>query len=129
MFEKYMIVEDNLKNVVENGQAKGFTFGARLPYYRGVSLSMVEEIEVSLDGEVLPQDKVDITVHNNSYNLQQRENETEDRWEMGEVATLVVHKEGGLSTGEHELGLKINIRIGYLPFPAIRQASKTIQIL
>jgi hypothetical protein len=90
---------------------------------------MVEEIEVSLDGEVLPQDKVDITVHNNTYNLQQRENETEDRWEMGEVATLVIHKEGGLSTGEHELGLKINIRIGYLPFPAIRQASKTIQIL
>ena len=124
-----MIVEDNLKNVVENGQAKGFTFGARLPYYRGVSLSMVEEIEVSLDGEVLPQDKVDITVHNNTYNLQQRENEIEDRWEMGEVATLVIHKDGGLSAGKHELGLKINIRIGYLPFPAIRVASKTIQIL
>ena len=129
MFEKYMIVEDNLKNVVENGLTKGFEFGARLPYYRGVCLSMVEEIEVSLDGEVLPQDRVDITVHNNTYNLQQRENETEDRWEMGEVATLIVHKEGGLSAGKHELGLKINIRIGYLPFPAIRVASKTIQIL
>ena len=124
-----MIVEDNLKNVVENGQAKGFEFGARLPYYRGVSLSMVEEIEVSLDGEVLPQDQVEISVHGNTYKLQQRENETEDRWEMGEVAILAVHKLGGLSAGKHELGLKINIRIGYLPFPAIRVASKTIQIL
>jgi Domain of unknown function (DUF6379) len=123
MFEKYMIVEDNLKN-----SENSFELGARLPYYRGVSLSMVEEIEVSLDGEILPQDTVNITVHGNTYNLQQRENETDDRWEMGEVATLVVHKKGGLSQGEHKLGLKINIRIGYLPFPAIRFAEKQITI-
>ncbi len=123
MFEKYMIVEDNLKN-----SENGFEIGARLPYYRGVSLSMLEEIEVSLDGETLPQDKVDITVHGNTYNLEQRENETDDRWEMGEVATLIVHKDGGLSDGEHKLGLKINIRIGYLPFPAIRVAEKSISI-
>lgn len=123
-----MIVADNVENVEKDGQTKGFRFGARLPYYRGVSLSMVEEIEVSLDGEVLPQHKVDITVHGNTYDLQQRENETDDRWEMGEVATLTVHKDGGLSTGDHDLGLKINIRIGYLPFPAIRQATKPITI-
>lgn len=48
-----MIVEDNLKN-----SETSFEIGARLPYYRGVSLSMVEEIEISVDGEVLPQDKV-----------------------------------------------------------------------
>ncbi len=123
MFEKYMIVEDNLKN-----SENSFEIGARLPYYRGVSLSMVEEIEVTLDGETLPQDKVDITVHSNTYNFEQRENETDDRWEMGEVATLTIHKEGGLSAGEHKLGLKINIRIGYLPFPAIRFAEKQITI-
>jgi hypothetical protein len=123
MFEKYMIVEDNLKN-----SENGFELGARLPYYRGVSLSMVEEIEVTLDGETLPQDTVDITVHDNTYNLQQRENETDDRWEMGEVATLTIHKEGGLPKGEHTFGLKINIRIGYLPFPAIRFAEKQIII-
>lgn len=118
-----MIVEDNLKN-----SENGFELGARLPYYRGVSLSMVEEIEVTLDGEILPQDAVNITVHGNTYNLQQRENETDDRWEMGEVATLAIHKDGGLSQGEHKIGLKINIRIGYLPFPAIRFAEKQITI-
>lgn len=123
MFEKYMIVEDNLKN-----SENSFELGARLPYYRGVSLSMVEEIEVTLDDEILPQDAVNITVHGNTYNLQQRENETDDRWEMGEVATLAIHKDGGLSQGEHKIGLKINIRIGYLPFPAIRFAEKQITI-
>jgi Domain of unknown function (DUF6379) len=123
MFEKYMIVAENAKN-----NANSFQIGARLPYYRGVSLSMVEEIEVSLDGETLPQDAVNITVHGNTYDFQQRENETDDRWEMGEVATLTVQKEGGLAAGEHKIGLKINIRIGYLPFPAIRFAENKITI-
>lgn len=128
MFEKYMIVEDNLKNVVEEGKITGFQFGARLPYYRGVSLSMLEEIEVSIDSEVLPQDNVHINVHENEYNFKQREKELDDRWEMGEVATLFVQKEGGLDKGKHLLELKINIRIGYLPFPAIRNAKKEIKI-
>ena len=128
MFEKYMIVPEKAQNIEENNQVIGFQFGARLPYYRGVSLSMVEEIEVSVDGETLPQNGVSITVHGNTYSLEQRENETDDRWEMGEVATLSIYKDGGLSSGEHTVGLKINIRIGYLPFPAIRVAEKRIKI-
>ena len=129
MFEKYMVVETNAKNVEENNQITGFQFEARLPYYRGVSLSMVQEIEVSVDGKVFPQDAVLITVHGNTYALTERENELEDRWEMGEVATLTVKHPGGLAKGSHEVGLKINIRIGYLPFPAIRNAvPKTINI-
>ncbi len=118
-----MIVPEKAKKT-ENG----FQFGARLPYYRGVSLSMVEEIEVTLDGDILPQNVVDITVNGNTYNIEQRENEIDDRWEMGEVAILSVKKDGGLTQGEHTVGLKINIRIGYLPFPAIRIAEKKINI-
>ena len=128
MFEKYMIVEDKLKNVVDESKVSGFQFGARLPYYRGVSLSMLEEIEVSVDGTVLPQDKVHLIVRDNTYDLKQREEELDDRWEMGEVVKLFIENEGGLSKGKHQLGLKINIRIGYLPFPAIRNAQKEITI-
>ena len=126
MFEQYMIVPKLAQNIQENGHVSGFEFGARLPYYRGVALSMVEEIEVSVDGQTLPQDAVAITIHGNTYDLPQREAETDDRWEMGEVATLSIQYQGGL-TGEHQIGLKINIRIGYLPFPAIRTAEKKVK--
>lgn len=128
MFENYMIVPKLAQNLQNGSTVTGFQVGARLPYYRGVSLSMVEEIEVSVDGQTLPQDAVAITVHGNTYTLPQREAETDDRWEMGEVATLSVQHEGGLPPGEHTIGLKINIRIGYLPFPAIRVAEKMIKI-
>ena len=121
MYEKYMIVPEKAKKT-----ESGFQIGARLPYYRGVSLSMVEEIEVSVDGEILPQNVVDIILHGNTYNLEKRENELDDRWEMGEVATLSINKTGGLSAGEHTIALKINLRIGYMPFPSIRMAEKKI---
>ena len=58
MYEKYMIVPEKAKKT-----EAGFEIGARLPYYRGVSLSMLEEIEVSVDGETLPQEDVLITVN------------------------------------------------------------------
>jgi chorismate synthase len=87
---------------------------------------MVEEIEVSVDGETLPQAAVAITIDGKTYTLEQRKNEVNDRWEMGEVATLTVEKAGGLSKGEHSIGLKINLRIGYMPFPSIRVAEKKV---
>ncbi len=123
MFEKYMIVPEMAKNT-----EMGFQFGARLPYYRGISLSMVEEIVVTIDGETLPQNKIEIEVGNQIYNLYQRENETINRWEMGEVAKIIVEKKGGLSKGEHTLGLMMNLRIGYMPFPSIRKFETKIMV-
>ena len=124
MYEKYMIVPEQAQKI-----DKGFQIGASLPYYRGVSLSMLEEIEVSVDGETLPQENVLITVNGKTYDFQQRENETEERWEMVDDAILTVKKEGGFASGEHTIGLKMNLRIGYLPFPAIRHAvPKTITL-
>lgn len=121
MYEKYMIVPEKAK-ITENG----FEIGARLPYYRGVSLSMVEEIEVTVDGETLPQSDVLISVDGKTYNLEQRENELENRWEMGDVAILSIKKAGALTKGEHTIGLKINLRIGYMPFPSVRVAEKKV---
>jgi Domain of unknown function (DUF6379) len=127
MFEKYMIHENDVQNVVENGKITGFQFGAKLPYYRGLGLSMVEDIQIKINGKSVKPDKISLTVHGNTYTLAELENEAEDRWEMGEVAHITVNKTGGLAKGEHKLNLMLNLRISYLPFPAIRHAEKIIQ--
>ncbi|PWK21631.1 hypothetical protein LV89_03657 [Arcicella aurantiaca] len=124
MYEKYMIVPEKAKKTEE-----GFEIAARLPYYRGVSLSMIEEIEVKVDGETLPHNDVMIIVNGKTYNTEQRENELEERWEMVDDAILSVKKEGGFASGEHTVDLKMVLRIGYLPFPATRFAvPKTISL-
>jgi hypothetical protein len=128
MFEKYMILENDVQNIVENGKITGFQFGARLPYYRGLGLSMVEDIGVKIDGQTIDSERINLSVHGNTYSLQQMETEANDRWEMGEVGHISVREDGGLSKGEHQLNLMLNLRISYLPFPAIRVSEKTILI-
>jgi hypothetical protein len=128
MFEKYMIVEDDAANIVENGKVTGFKFGARLPYYRGIALSLLEDIAVSIDGEVVPKEQIQFSAHGNTYTMKELEAATEDRWNMGEIAYIIVQKEGGLAKGEHKIRLMLNMRIAYLPFPSIRNSEKTVAI-
>lgn len=128
MFEKYMIVDSDVKNIVENGKTTGFQFGARLPYYRSIPLSLLEDLAVSIDGEQVPRDSLQFSVHGNTYTLAQMETEVDDRWNMGEVAYITIPKEGGLPKGEHQVSLLLNMRIAYLPFPSIRKSEKTFTV-
>ena len=128
MCEKYMIVENDVKNIVENWKITSFEFGARLPYYRGIALSLVEDIVVKVDGEEVPKESIKFSAHNNTYTLAQMETEVDDRWNMGEVAHIIVEKEGGLPKGEHKILMLLNMRIAYLPFPSIRKSEKTVVI-
>jgi hypothetical protein len=128
MFEKYMIVAKTAKNIEEEKKIKGFQFGVRLPYYRGLGLSMVENIQVKIDDQPIDINDITLTVHGNSYSLKEMENEIEDRWEMGEVADLSITKSGGLSVGEHSIELVFTLRISYMPFPSVTKVSKKITI-
>lgn len=129
MFDKYMICEDSLRNVSENGEVVGFQFGARLPYYRGLGLSMVEDIAITVDGEAMPREQILFSVRGRTWTLAEMETEIEERWEMGEVATLIVKKEGGLSRGEHKIELAEQLRISYLPFPLVTRDAKTLRLV
>jgi hypothetical protein len=129
MFDKYMICEDSLRNVSENGEVVGFQFGARLPYYRGLGLSMVEDIAITVDGEAMPREQILFSVRGRTWTLEQMETEIEERWEMGEVATLIVKKEGGLPSGEHNIELSEQLRISYLPFPLVTRDAKTLRLI
>lgn len=89
---------------------------------------MVEEIAVKINDVEVPSASINLTVHGNTYSLEQLENEADDRWEMGEVAYISIKKEGGLTKGQSKLNLMLNLRISYLPFPAIRLSEKIIEI-
>ena len=128
MFDKYMICEEGFQNVVKNGVVTGFQFGARLPYYRGLGLSMVEDIGITVDGETIPHEQVLFSVRGRTWTLEQMETEIEERWEMGEVAMLIVQRNGGLSSGDHKIELMEQLRISYLPFPSITRDTKTLTL-
>ena len=129
MFEKYMICEHDFRNVVESGEVTGFQFRARLPYYRGLGISMVEDLAVTVDSQRYPRENIRITLHGNTYTLDEMEQEYEDRWEFGEEGIVTVQQPGGLSPGLHKVEMDDTLRISYIPFMLTGSDTKVIELV
>lgn len=123
MFDKYLILEDSLR-----ATDSGFAFDARLGYYRGIGLSMIEDLAVTLDDEAQPRTSVFFEQNGKIWSLDAMEHAYDDRWEFGSVATIRVERAGGLSAGEHSLTFKEKLRISYLPFPLFAEDRKQIAV-
>ena len=130
MFDKYMICEDGFRNVGagDGGEPTGFQLQLRLPYYRGLGLSMVEDVAVSVDGEPVPRDDIRLRLRDKSWSIDELENEFEERWEFGEKATVEVRKPGGLAPGKHRVEAMEKLRISYLPWVPEHRAQKELTL-
>jgi len=128
MFDKYTIDPDSVVNVGPADDPTGFSFTTKLGYYRGLTLSMLEELAVAVDGEELPREAVTFDDGNGPITLDEMETAYDRRWNFGAPATLVVDYPGGLKTGQHTLSLRQRLRVSYMPFPSIRFTEKEISI-
>ena len=111
MMDNKMIVEGSLEST-----DKGFAFYGRLPYYRGLGLSMIEDIQITVDGEPIPRADVRFHVRGKTYTLDQMETVYDDRLNFGEKAKIIAMKEGGLPAGDHKVEFAVRMRVSYLPF-------------
>ena len=124
MFEKYLIMVHDFKNVIQNGQTTGFQVNIRINYYRGVYLSQVDTLKLIIDGEEFPVDKMTFSVpehgpnipsNRRTYTFAELAKATTARWFFGDYATLTVSKPGGLKPGLHTVQLGLFIRNSYRP--------------
>lgn len=123
MFDKYLIVENSLR-----ATANGFAFDARLGYYRGLGLSMIEDLAVTVDGEPVPREAVRFDEGPAPLTLDEMETAYDRRWNFGAVATVSVVRDEPLAPGEHALTLSEKLRVSYLPFPAFNTDAKTLSL-
>jgi hypothetical protein len=128
MYDKYLIVGEVFKNVEESGQVTGFQVGIRLPYYRGVVLSLVGEMQITVDGEKFSAEQMTVTLNDNTYPLTQLKNEPVAKWEFGDVGIVKVTKPGGLNAGEHKVELRQHMKISYVPGGFWGEDKKTLQL-
>ena len=115
MFNKYMILTREFGNVSENGTLTGFQVKIRIPYYRGVRLSLIDTVQLSVDGEQFGRNQMALTVGGRKYSFDELEKVTDTEWFFGDPATLTVSKPGGLASGMHTVQLGIVIRKSYWP--------------
>lgn len=58
MFDAYVFTEGTCKNVIMDGETKGFQLQTLITYYRGIPCSMIHDIKVSVDGNEIPRENI-----------------------------------------------------------------------
>jgi Domain of unknown function (DUF6379) len=115
MMEKDVIQTKGFRNVVEDGTTVGFRVTIRTPYYRGIWASLLEDVEVTVDGETYGSDRIRWTIAGETYGTEELTSSPDLRWPFEELATLTVDKPGGLEAGPHDVQVAVTWRWSYIP--------------
>lgn len=114
--QKYLVEKKDIRNVITaDGNRAGFEFQMKIPYYRGVALSMIDDLYVKVGEDKFPKERLTFTVDGHTYTWPQIETVTSFRWEYGKKATIFVPLEFGIFSGRParvEIGCAI--RMSYM---------------
>lgn len=109
-----IIKKDSFKSVYINGNKNGFEFDVQLSYYRGHYLSDIDLLEVYVDDEKMPQEAVTFELNGKEMPIYKLKYAVTEFWSQVEPAKIRVIKKDGLAIGEHEVVLKLMLRIPYM---------------
>ncbi len=109
-----IVKKDSFKSLYINGRKNGFEFDVQLGYYRGHYLSDIDVLEVYVDGEKMPQEAVTFELNGKEMPVYKLSWAVTEFWSQVTPAKIRVIKKGGLDTGEHELELKLMLRVPYM---------------
>ncbi|MEH7094140.1 C-glycoside deglycosidase beta subunit domain-containing protein [Neobacillus vireti] len=129
MFDNNVFLENTCKNIEEACKITGFELKTNITYYRGIPLSMVNDIGVEVDGEKVPRENILCSVDEvDWFTLDEMETVTTYKWEYGEPLSVRVRKDGGLSKGTHQVALDVIVRTAYIPVPLAGRKVRTVEI-
>ncbi len=126
---KYVLCEDGFENRMADGKAVGFNVRMRIPYYRGVPLSMVEDILIKVDGVSYTGADLLFEVRDGIFSIAEMPTVVRHRWLYGEKAVVRVNKPGGLAPGSHHVEAYAKLRISYLPIQGLAGGFADLDIL
>ncbi|MGX5654263.1 C-glycoside deglycosidase beta subunit domain-containing protein [Geodermatophilus nigrescens] len=126
MLDRNVIQGRGFRNVVEDGRVTGFQLVLRNPNYRGVAASLLDGVEVTVDGETVPDSVPLWTLQGRTYTLDELRATTDVRWQLDEPATITVPRPGGLTTGVHDVRVVVYLRRPYFP-PMVSRTTFTAE--
>jgi hypothetical protein len=106
------------RSVWEDGKKTGYAVNLTINYYRGLPLSCIECIELTVDGEKVAPEAMLVQHNGREYkylDLLKDDMATDFYWLFGEKLRVVVQKEGGIDQGRHTVALKLGTRRSYTP--------------
>ena len=112
-----VVCEDSLKHTYVNGKRLGYEFQIRLSNYRGHYLSCIEEFEVTVDGKTVDSNHLSFCLNGKEFTIGQLPSLVSEFWNLIEPATINVYEPGGIAEGEHQIDVKLMLRIPYMAVP------------
>ena len=121
MAERSTIQSSGFANVGPIGARTGVVVRLRQPNYRGTRLSLIEGIDITIDGETYAAEDNRIHLQGAVLTHADMADATQQRWNVGECLLVEIEKAGGLTLGVHEVCCTIRFRHPYFP-PEFRPA-------
>ena len=121
MLDRDVIQNRGFENVVEGGDVVGFQIQLRNPNYRGAAGSLLDGVQVTVDGESWDAEIPQWTLQGRTFSVDELRTSSDVRWQLDEPAIITVAKPGGLSAGVHDIEVAIFLRRPYFP-PAVARS-------
>ena len=115
MLERSHVQSSGFANLGPDGARTGFRVRFRQPNYRGTRVSLVEGIDVVVDGERFPAEQNRYRIEGRDYTYAELDGLTELRWPIGTAQDILVEKPGGLEPGVHLVETVLRYRHPYFP--------------
>ena len=115
MLIENFILTRGFRNVFQAGQITGFQFKIKLPYYRGIFVSCIDDFVVKVDGQSYSLDNVSLKVGDRIFRWEQVDGAYDVFYKYGDPITVIVDKQGGLAIGPHMVECGLAIRKSYTP--------------
>jgi sugar phosphate isomerase/epimerase len=115
VLDREVIQNRGFRNVTAGGRVTGFQLELRNPNYRGTPGSLLDGIDVVVDGEKWECDQPTWTLQEHTFALAELRASTDVRWQLDETAVVTVPRPGGLAPGVHDVDVAIYLRRPDLP--------------
>ena len=115
MLERTHIQSTGFRNVGPASARNGFEVRLRQANYRSSRLSLIEGVDITVDGVLYPAEHNLLRLGEREYTLAELNEATQTRLYVGDYFTVVVPQAGGLEPGVHLVGSAIRYRHPYFP--------------
>lgn len=132
MLERTHIQSTGFRNFGPVDARSGFEVRLRQANYRSSRLSLIEGVDITVDGVVYPAEQNLFRLGDRTYTHAEMAEAINTRLYVGEYFTIVVPKSGGLEAGVHLVASAIRYRHPYFPpefQPAIVRNERHITII
>lgn len=109
MMSHRVVSDDGLKT-----WADGYSIAVRVPWYRSLPLSVIEVVEVEVDGQAVPLDAVTFSIEGEMIALNDLPKRTDDVWFVRDNAFLCVSRNDVQRGREHDVAVTLAIYPPYI---------------